>query len=153
MASHSAYIRKETVISMAINAVISAAFTWAVFGGQQVAPMWTSGGVTADLLPQTFMVSVMSALVPTLLTRKRRRAGVISYDDRASRIPGNVLVRAIGIALVATIVLVGLAAAAIAASGIEWIGVPMLFPAKIAYGAIVASIVTPLALRAELGRP
>ena len=152
MAAHSAYVRKETAISMAINAVISAAFTWAVFGGQHNAPMWALGGVVADLLPQTFLVSLMSELVPTLLTRKRRRVGAIAYEGQPSRIPGNALVRAFGIALVATIVLVGIAAASIAASGIDWISVAVLFPMKIAYGAVVAAIVTPLALRVELGR-
>ena len=138
---------------MAINAVISAAFTWAVFGGQQDAPVWTSGGVIADLLPQTFMVSLMSVLVPTLLTRKRRGAGVISYGDRASRISANVFVRAIGAALVATIVLVGIAAAAMAASGIDRVGIQMLFATKVVLGALVALIVTPIALRAELNGP
>lgn len=144
-----AYIRRETAISMVINAVISAGFVWAVFGGRSSATVWGSGGVVADFVPQTFMVSLMSVLVPTLLTRKRLRSGQYSGMQLApSRLPGNIGLRASVIALAATAVFAGIAAAILALSGIERLGFGPLATIKVLYGALVACVVTRFALDA-----
>lgn len=144
------YMMIETIISVVINSAISAGFAWFVFGGAPLAKVWTPGGVAFDFVPQTFMISLMSVLVPTALTRKRVRAGTIERSPADSRLPSNIFLRALLIAVSATVVLGGMGVALLAVLGINTIPFGMLFPAKIAYGAAVSLIVTPIALRAAL---
>lgn len=146
-----AYIRKETAISMIINAMISAGFVWAMFGARSSAPIWGPGGVAFDFVPQTFMVSLMCALVPTLLTRSRVRSGAIFAIDRPPpRLPRNVAMRSLLLAVVGMTILAGLATAALALSGMGRMDFWPLAAIKVLYGALVALIVTPIALRAAL---
>jgi hypothetical protein len=147
----SRYIFVETLISMIVNAAISAGFAWLVFGGQREIGLWGSGGLALDFAPQTFMIATMSVLVPTALTRRRIKAGALAEGrGPPPRLPRNPLVRAVLIATAATCVLGGAATALLAAS---WSG-PLAFgavlPLKIVYGAAVALLITPYALRAAL---
>ena len=61
----SRYILVETAISVAINAAISACFAFLVFGGRTGIALWGSGGLALDFAPQTFMIAMMSVVVPT----------------------------------------------------------------------------------------
>lgn len=143
------YLLVETSISMLVNALFSAGFTFLVFGGRGEIGLWGPAGLALDFAPQTFVIAMMSVLVPTALTRRRIRSGALAPGRRApSRLPGNLLVRALLVASGATLLLGGAATAVLAAS---WSG-PLTFGAvlslKIVYGALVALAVTPLALRA-----
>lgn len=143
------YIMIETLISMAVNAAFSAGFALLIFGGRAEIGLWGPDGLALDFAPQTFVIAMMSVLVPTALTRRRIRSGALAPGRGApSRLPGNLLVRALLLALVATLLLGGTATALLAAT---WSG-PLAFgavlPLKIIYGAFVALAVTPPALRA-----
>lgn len=145
------YIVIETLISMAINAAFSAGFAFLMFGGRAEIGLWGPAGLALDFAPQTFVIAMMSVLVPTVLTRRRVRSGALAPGNGApSRLPDNLLLRAALVALAATIVLGGAATALLAAT---WTG-PLTFSAalllKIIYGALVALAVTPPALRAAL---
>jgi hypothetical protein len=145
------YILTETLISMAVNAAFSAGFAFLIFGRRADTGLWGLDGLALDFAPQTFMIAMMSVLVPTALTRRRIGSGALAAGGRApSRLPGNLLVRALLVALAATVVLGGTATALLAAA---WNG-PLTFGAvlllKISYGALVALAVTPPALRAAL---
>jgi hypothetical protein len=145
------YIFIETLISIVINAVISAGFALFVFGGRTEIPLWGASGIAFDFVPQTFMIALMSVIVPTALTRKRIRAGALSQESHQSApLPRNLFARALLIAFLATIVLGGMA---IVLTICLWGGpadFKMVLPIKILYGAMVALVVTPLALRAAL---
>ena len=150
-AEHLAYIRKETAISAVINAAISAGFVWAAFGGSRSASVWGPGGVAIDFVPQTFMVALMSVLVPTLLTRTRLRKGALhTVAQRSLHVPRNVLLRASMLALIATFAFGGMAVAVLALARFEEIDFFNLAVVKIAYGALIAIVVTPAALMVAL---
>lgn len=65
-------IPREAGISFAINATLSLAFFLAVFGVERRALSWGMPDALAfDFVPQSIAVSLMSALVPALIVRKR----------------------------------------------------------------------------------
>lgn len=145
------YIRTETAISVIINSILSGLFTWAAFSRQSAASVWGSGGVAFDFFPQTFMITLMSVLVPTMVTRKRMRDGRITPSaPPSSQLPGNVMVRALLVAAMGMVAFGSLAVATLYMLGIEAVRFQVLLPGKIAYGALVALLVTPPALRAAL---
>jgi hypothetical protein len=145
------YLAIETAISMAINATISIGFAWLVFHGHAHVPASGPGGLVRDAAPQTFMITLMGTLVPSLITRKRMHSGHL--DAWLCRPPGappgsagKILLRAVALAIVA----MGLGLAFNAAL------LPRLFPLDLAYdhvlvlktvyGALVALVITPLAI-------
>jgi hypothetical protein len=143
------HVVTETLISMVVNALFSAGFAFLVFGGVTEIGLWGPAGLALDFVPQTFVIATMSVLVPTALTRRRIRAGALARGRGApSRLPGNLLVRALLVALAATILLGGAATALLAAASSGPLTFATVLPLKIAYGAFVALAVTPLALRA-----
>lgn len=65
-------IPREAGISFAINATLSLAFFLGVFGLDRRALSWAMPDALAfDFVPQSIAVSLMSALVPALMVRKR----------------------------------------------------------------------------------
>ena len=145
------YILVETLISVAISAAISAGFASLVFGGRTAIELWGRTGLALDFVPQTFMIAMMSVLVPTALTRRRIAAGTIrATGGRPTRLPRNLPVRALLAAAGATLLLGGAATAVLAVSWTGPLGFAAVLSLKVAYGAIVALLVTPPALRAAL---
>jgi hypothetical protein len=147
----SRYILVETLISIAINAAISAGFAFLVFGGRTEIGLWGPHGLALDFAPQTFMIALMAVLVPTALTRRRVRTGALP-GRRAPppRLPRSLLVRALLVASLATVLLGGAATAVLAATWSGALDFATVLPLKIIYGALVALLVTPPALRAAL---
>lgn len=90
-----AYIRKETLVSMAINGVLSAVFFLLVFGTAQTVLVWGAGNWVFDFLPQSFMITLMGTLVPGALTARRLKAGEIQPGGHASRLPQSLVLRAL----------------------------------------------------------
>ena len=79
------YVAVETAVSIVINVLISALFMFAVFGRTPLIDLWGSHGLAIDFIPQTFMISAMSVLVPTLIARKRVRQGVLAPRRSVTR--------------------------------------------------------------------
>jgi hypothetical protein len=147
----SRYVLIETMISMAINAAISAGFALLIFGRRAEVDLWGLGGLALDFVPQTFMIAMMSVLVPTALTRRRVGTGALMrVGSPNSHLPRNLLIRALVAASVSTVLLGGLAIAVLAAIWSGPISFAAVLPLKILYGAAVALLVTPAALRMAL---
>jgi hypothetical protein len=142
---HRRYLALETTISVAINLALSAAFAWAVFGGKGVIPSSGVKGFGVDFLPQTFMISLMSVLVPTLLTRKRLSAGKLEGLE-GGRPPWPLRILAPLLAIVATLVLGGVAALLSPTLAPQGLGFSTLMGVKLFYGAVIAVLVTPVGL-------
>ena len=147
MSSRSRYIVLETLISCAINTALSIGFVFLIFHGRSRLFALGPHGIVADMAPQTFMVALMSCLVPSLITRSRIAAGSLLWmlpqgEVRLLR----VWLTAGILALSVTCVIVALA----------WITLPRLIPSgirfsslliwKAAFGMILAAIVTPWAV-------
>lgn len=151
--THDAYIRKETLISMAINGVFSLTFFLIVFGQAATIPLWGVGNWVFDMLPQSFMITLMSTLVPGALTAKRLKAGALQPSSQTSRLPRSLVLRALLLAISASLVGTALVAAIALVSSIEvldWLPALIL---KVSYGVILAAVVTPIGLRSALARP
>lgn len=145
-----AYVRKETRISMAINAMLSLLIFLAVFGLQRPVESWGVGRWVFDFLPQSFMISLMSVLIPGVLVRQKLKNGALAPVPHRSILPRSLLARALVLAGASA----GIGTASVA--GLVWLmGMEMIAPIpallfKVSYGAILALIVTPPALRAAL---
>ena len=93
------YVRRETLVAVAINAALSAIFCFIVFGGSAAIAI---ADLVADAVPQSFMIALMTTIVPTLITRRRLRAGTIAPLALAgSRLPSNLALRALLVAMLA----------------------------------------------------
>lgn len=146
-ASQRRYLTIETIIAAVINAVLSLAFVLLVFGNRKVISAMGVDGLVLDAVPQTLMVTLMSALVPGLLTRKRILAGQV--DGVAPSTAGSVVRRAI-IAAIATAVL--LTAVHLAVLSIGQVAYPFagVLVAKIVYGAILGASIARWTVRRML---
>ncbi|HQS69701.1 MAG: hypothetical protein B7Y36_14335 [Novosphingobium sp. 28-62-57] len=145
-----AYIRRETAVSTAINVVLSGAFFLVVFGLRGPVPVWSAGGYVFDFGPQGFMIGLMATLVPGLLARKARASGKVRQMDGTSALPAAIAVRAILCGTVGATAGMGGSAVLLWASGaaqLDWLTALLI---KLLFGAVLAIIVTPAGLRAEL---
>jgi hypothetical protein len=145
-----AYIRRETAISVVINTVLSLGFFLAAFGSTDPVPVWGIGAYAFDFVPQSFMIALMSTLVPGALTARRLRAGAVGRLDTTSRLPVALLPRSILVAVVSLVLGAGLAALALTALGLDAIPWTPALAVKLAFGAALAALITPIALRAAL---
>lgn len=149
---HDAYIRRETLVSMVINGALSALFFVLVFGMAPTVGLWGMGNWVFDFLPQSFMVTVMSTLVPGALTAKRLKQGELAPSQDATRLPRSLVTRALLLGMVAALAGSALVAALVLAAGVEtlaWLPAVVL---KVLYGVVLGAVVTPIGLRAALAR-
>jgi hypothetical protein len=147
MPDRRAYIRRETAISAAINVGISMIFFLALFRQFVSVPVWGGHGLIADCLPQGFMVGLMSVLPPGFITRARiRRSKMQGCAATPRQLQFHGLVTGLGAMLCLTALAAALALISGAAHLAFWPGLLL----KAAAGGIVATIATPLALRAQL---
>lgn len=159
MIDHRAYIRRETLISMAINSALTLLFFVLLFGGMHRVPLWGIGNWAFDFIPQSLMIALMGTLVPALLTGRAVKAGRIAAIGRPSRLPANPFARAVLVA-VATAVVV-----AVIVAGLTWLAASPDTPTianipyaaaltiKLLYAALLAALVTPASLCAALATP
>lgn len=149
MTSAADHIRRETLISMVINGVLSLVFTAIFF--RPFADIAVAG-LAFDFVPQSFAITLMSVLVPGFLTRRKLAAGVVAPLAGRSVLPRSLVLRALLLAIVAAGVgyLVRLVFdAVIAVPTLAWGAGAAI---KIAYGVLLALVTTPIGLRAELRR-
>ena len=147
MSSRTQYVLIETLISVAINTALSIGFVFLIFHHRSQIPATGSHGIVADMAPQTFMVVLMSCLVPGLLTRRRLSVGSLSWQNRESQMTSSHVWLTAGIlAALGTCLIVGL----------SWSTLPYLLPfgvrfhslviGKALFGMMLAAMVTPWAI-------
>jgi hypothetical protein len=145
------YLLSELLVSLLVNSLLSVLAAWVVFGQRESVVLWGGDGLAVDFLPQTFMVALMSTLVPGWLTRRRVQAGKIaSLDAPPQRLPRNLLLRALLVAVLATF---GFGGIAILVTSAVWAGAlptgsVILF--KVLYGAMLSIPITRFGLLAAL---
>lgn len=150
MISPEAYIRRETLLSVGINATISLILFLIVFGVANPVEVWGVGKFAFDFLPQAFMIALMSTLVPGVLTERKIRQGKLQTIDGRSRLPKALSLRAILIATTAGLVSASAFAGVFLLSGLTVLGWSAALALKLAFGAGLAVVVTPIGLRAAM---
>lgn len=146
-------VLRETLISTLPNAVVSAGFVWLVFGGQETIPLWGMNGLAFDLVPTTFMLTLMTTIALTLLLRKRRRDGLLPETVGAAAplpLPHNPILRGLVLASALLLLLVPASVAVLSATWqADWPYAEVL-AFKIVYGVLVGWVATPLVVLAAL---
>lgn len=142
------YIVKETLIGSIINALFSITFFVAMFRGQMTLTLGGFSALTMDFLPQAFFVGLFAVLPASLLTRKRLRAGTISSTLASKRfpLPQSLPVRIVCMTLGALAVFGGGAVFILSFADPIEISFTMGLILKAAYGVLITSIMTPLAV-------
>ena len=151
--THEQYVRKEQMISIAINGALSLVFFLIVFGQASVIPLWGVGNWVFDFLLQSFMIALMGTLVSGMLTMRRLRAGTLQPAPWQSRLPSSLVGRALVLSVAAALLGTAAITAAVWASGLAELSWTPALVLKVLYGLILAAIVTPIGLRSALARP
>jgi hypothetical protein len=140
------YIVIETLISIAINTMISICIAWLVFGG---AAAVSTRSLVLDAAPQSFMIVLMSVVIPGVLTRRRMARGQVA--PIAGPPPRySLAARAIGMAMILAVAGVALHAMLLGSLTPEVWDLRHAIVLKAAYGAVLAAAVTPTMLRYAL---
>lgn len=127
-----AILIREATISAVINGALSVTFFLLLFGYCAAPKPYALG---TDCIPQAFMVSLMAALVPVLILRRKVGAAV-----------RPILLRGVVFAVVGTLIAGGAAFAVGAFANETPIPVREAALIKTAFGAMLGAIVTPAAL-------
>lgn len=138
MTSPALSIIREAITSFGVNAMLSLVFFVATFGGPALDLGWEgSDGLALDFVPQSIAVSLMSALVPALLARRRMGLAVSI---------GTVIRRALGFAACGAVV-GAILAAGLANAGMSSISWGSCLALKLAYGGLLGAIITSMVLQ------
>jgi hypothetical protein len=146
------FVSRETMISAAINAMLSAGFFFALFGGSSAATIWGLGGLALDFLPQSFAVAFFATLVPSLLARRAVRRGRLACPTPTGPGVAALLAAALSSGLLALLLGGGLWAASLWASGLTALPAASALFVKVAYGAFLGGWVTRYHLHRLLSR-
>jgi hypothetical protein len=144
------HIRRETLVSVIINVALSLLFFLLVFGWQNPVSVWGVGELAFDFLPQSFMIALMGTLVPGALTAAKLRKGSLERLPGTTRLPGNLVLRALLLAALSMIAGTALTALLLRASGVEQMAWSSALAIKLVYGGLLALLVTPIGLAAAL---
>lgn len=143
-----AVLKRERLVSTGINLVLSAAFFLAAFGRtNRTLALGDPDGFALDFLPQGGAISLMAALVPSLLVRKALRKGGVAGLPSTGSILAQVA-RMVGLGLLSAALL-----AAICLIG-PWtaIGWAPAFALKLVYGGTLGFAITHRALTRLYGQ-
>jgi hypothetical protein len=147
----SKYLAVETFMSGVSNAILNFAAAYAIFHSRGVVPAIGPNSLFIDSIGETFIVTFLSALIPSLVARHRRRGGTLpASGGSAPARAGNPYVWALVVGLIFTCVCVPC----------NWILLPRIFPNgvsfgnvllfKTLYGTIIGTIATFFAIRRAL---
>jgi hypothetical protein len=145
------YLGIETVSSGLVNGLLNVAAAYAIFHAHDRIPATGPASLVRDSIGETFIVSTLSVLIPSLIARSRRRAGTLPvFGDKRARRESNLYVRAVVTGLIFTGILVPCNAFLLPRmfpNGVSFANV-LLF--KTLFGAVVGSLATFLAVRKML---
>lgn len=135
-------LKRERLVSTAINVALSAAFFLLVFGSRNRALSFAAPDAFAlDFLAQGAAISVMAALVPSLLVRKTLRKGGVQHLPSTAAIIGQA-----GKMLLGGLLIAGIVAALCLMGPISSVGWTTALAIKLVFGGLLGFAVTHVAL-------
>ena len=146
------YVALETTMSGLVNGVLNLAAAYALFHAQAPIPA-TSGphSLLRDSIGETFLVVALSMLVPSLITRNRRKAGVLpAVTDGQTHRAGNLYLEALALGLIFTVLGVSLNAVLLPRIFPHGVSLANVILFKTFYGVIFGAIATYIGLRRSL---
>jgi hypothetical protein len=156
---HRQAVRTETVVSIAINSLVPAAIIWFL----DVPPPLTLFGehaILGSLLPAAGLATLLMTLVLTNIVRVRVRKGSLPALNwpKAERgalawIPGNLILRAIALALLALVLLVPSGLVVVALIGVLPLTKVGFLIFNLIYGAIVGLVMARFVVLPALADP
>jgi hypothetical protein len=136
------YLFTESAIGSAISLALSILFVFVIFDLEQAVPIFGINGLIFDALPQSVAIAFMATLMPTLLTRRRLKTGKINViDGRVSRLPHNVFLRSLMVAIVVTISAIILHFVVFGLTGLNSLSFTSVLIYKASYGALLGAVV------------
>ncbi|HEX8483802.1 hypothetical protein [Sphingomonas sp.] len=150
-----AAIRNETMVSVAINAIVPTAIIWAA-GVTPPAMLAGAQGLLAGMAKGSGIATLLMTAIVTLLIRKRVRAkpalalAPSELPPLVRSLPGNVVARAIIMSLVAMILLVPAGAAVATVLGILPLDTAGFVIFNVLFGTIVGLTMTPMVVMRAL---
>lgn len=139
------YIFSETVLAIVLNIGIALFFAIVAFHGEAQIHVFGRHGLVVDAIPQTFIGAFMTVFVVLLVTGARLRQGKCG-EVRPSHPFLRVFSIAISMAVASTFICVGLIALTMPRLYIGGMNYEAMLAFKCIYSAVLAMIITPLAL-------
>ncbi len=154
-AEHRKYVTGETVVSTVINTILSVVFAFLAAGGQDRVPLWGGRGMAVDFVPTVFMITLVTTIAVTLITRKRMRAGKVAplpagEGGPLAWAPRNAFARGFTYASLAAAVLVPLSIGVLHLLRVDELPLMTFVAFKAVYGAVLSLLITPPIVRAAL---
>ena len=147
----SKYLFVETAMSGLVNGILNFAAAFAIFHGRSVVPASGPSSLLKDTIGETFLVTALSTLIPTLIARQRRRAGTLPTPEDGQPTPiSNIYIRSIVIGLIFTVVCVSCNAMLFPRLFPDGVSFRTVLLFKTLYGAFLGSIATFFALQRAL---
>ena len=140
------YLIAETLSSFVVNAILNFLPAYFIFRNHPVVPVNGHGGMFQDSIGAAFIVTFLSYLVPALIGRSRRRAGTLPISGLEGKTHSNVYLRALGLAVLFTIVLTGLNAVLMPRIFGLSVSLHTELAFKTIYGAVVGALASFLAI-------
>ena len=144
------YVIVETTGSFIVNAILNFLPAYAIFRNHPIVAIQGKGGMFQDSIGETLIVIFLSYLVPVLIGRNRRKAGTLPDSGVHDKPAGTAWLRALGIAVLCTVVLTALNALLLpkvfGTSVSLWTEVWF----KTIYGAVIGSFASYLAIERTL---
>jgi len=151
------YIKRETLLGCAINAVIALFFAALLFHSTPSIPLWGAKGIAVDLIPTVFMLTLFGSLAISLITRQRLRRGHVGQQraEAASSWIGalaslNVLLRTFIVAVLMTFSVVPLTCLVLMTLAIDALPFWPFVAFKMVYAAAIGALSAPWILKAAL---
>ena len=147
------HLARETTKSVAIGFLAATVPALASLGGAEAAVVHAVHDVAVSLVPMIFMNALMSALVPTVVTLRRKAPSRLSArPDLLSSLvrPAAIVLSLAAAGTAATIGLIYLAASAFSPTGLAAPGIMLV---RAVQAVLVAAILTPLSIALFSPRP
>ena len=141
------YVLVESTASGVVNGILNCAAAFLLFRGKGRIPVDGPVGLVRDSIGEIFLVVSLSYMVAALISRHRRRAGILP-EANASRapLPGNLYLWAFAVGLVFTGILVPINALLLPRAFPRGASLTNVVLFKTLFGAVLGSIASWLAI-------
>lgn len=137
------YVFKESAISAVINALFSIVFVFLIFYPASHIAVFGADGLVVDAIPQSLAITFMATLIPTLVTRSRKRKGLVTASPECiTWLPKNAVLRALTLAIIIALITVAGHFAVFSLLAIESVSFNTAAIAKVIYGAMLGALIT-----------